>query len=221
MTLSSLQNYLSGITEPSPSFLEEAAKILGVRAAWLTHGDGAPTEEQQAARWDGSEGELLRISNIVYEELGVPTRVPPGAEVLKRKNSVAKEGDRFWGSATWAPLVRQTMLRLYGYRPSWKLLSGGNAPLDPAKSQEASDQEWDRALADTAGALAAPLMSIGIEGSGLSLNAVADYVSSVCLALQRLMWEYVPGGSDATRPASTAPLRPYVVPHPSLDEEEE
>jgi hypothetical protein len=41
--------YLNGDTEPTVLFLREAAGVLGVREAWLTCGEGLPTEEENAA----------------------------------------------------------------------------------------------------------------------------------------------------------------------------
>jgi transcriptional regulator with XRE-family HTH domain len=52
--LSTVQGYVSGEVVPSVDFLTEAAAILNVRPAWLTHGDGAPTiAEQRAALESG------------------------------------------------------------------------------------------------------------------------------------------------------------------------
>lgn len=42
--------YLRGESEPSLSFLTEAAEELKVRREWLAFGDGAPTEEEEQAR---------------------------------------------------------------------------------------------------------------------------------------------------------------------------
>jgi len=42
--------YLAGETEPSPTFLREAASVLGVRAPWLIEDSGAMTEEEEQSR---------------------------------------------------------------------------------------------------------------------------------------------------------------------------
>lgn len=47
--LSTIQGYVNGTAEPSRQFLVEAARVLGVREAWLILGEGAPTEEEEQA----------------------------------------------------------------------------------------------------------------------------------------------------------------------------
>src|SRR5690606_19588238 len=47
--LASIQGYISGKVEPSLRFLEEAARVLGVRPAWLAYNDGPPREAERVA----------------------------------------------------------------------------------------------------------------------------------------------------------------------------
>lgn len=47
ITYPTINSYLKDDTEPRRDFVEAAAKILGVRSAWLAFGDGEPTEDQQ------------------------------------------------------------------------------------------------------------------------------------------------------------------------------
>jgi len=55
--LSSVQGYVRGEVEPSMQFLVEAARVLGVREAWLIVGDGPPTDEEE--RWAIEAGARL------------------------------------------------------------------------------------------------------------------------------------------------------------------
>lgn len=59
--LSSIQGYLAGGVEPSLAFVEEAARVLRVRAAWLAFGSGMPTEDEQA----GAEEAVERLRGAV------------------------------------------------------------------------------------------------------------------------------------------------------------
>src|SRR5688572_11810781 len=42
--------YFAGRTSPSVEWLENAADVLGVRAAWLAFGEGAETDEREVER---------------------------------------------------------------------------------------------------------------------------------------------------------------------------
>ncbi len=50
ITYPTVHAYVKGTSTPSVDFLKEAAKLLGVRPAWLTLGEGAPTELEEIAR---------------------------------------------------------------------------------------------------------------------------------------------------------------------------
>ena len=50
---SKIYRYLKGTDAPPLEFVEKAAEILGVRAAWLRSGEGEETEEKEAARRAG------------------------------------------------------------------------------------------------------------------------------------------------------------------------
>ena len=216
-SLSAIQGYLrDDPAEPSPSFLLLAARLLSVRVGWLAFGGGAPTEEEERTRGETPEAELFRISTTVYEALGVSTKVPPGTLTIQHPEGLESEGERFWGHATWAPLVRQTALRLYQYRPSWALLSegsedGGERAFEEARVEDPEPRFW-LAVEDTAQAIAAPLKAVGVDASQLTLEDVADYVSAVALTLQRTMWRYAPGAPDEVKesPLMAALLKPYI-----------
>jgi hypothetical protein len=53
-SLSAIQSYLRGV-EPTRPFIEAAAEVLKVRAAWLAFGEGAPTQAEEAARREAGE----------------------------------------------------------------------------------------------------------------------------------------------------------------------
>ena len=201
-SLSAIQGYLRGDGEPSVAFLRQAAVLLVVREPWLISGHGTPTEEGEAGRRDGGEAEHFGVSTAVYDALGVPTKLKGG-------------GERFWGSAVWAPIARHTALRLYQRRPMWELLEGGVDVL-----REDPDARWERAVQDTATAIAAPLKALGMDGSQLELRQVGDYVSAMALTLQQVMYRYVPGTDDTKGipPLSRALLEGLRVPE-TEDEE--
>ena len=209
-SLSAIQGYLRGEVEPSLSFVRQASVLLAVRESWLACGDGAPTEEEEAGRRETPETELFRVSTAVYDALGVPTKVqgePP-----------SESSERFRGSAVWAPIVRQTALRLYQLRPTWDLLTG-----QPVGEPEYTDAAWERAVQDTATAIAAPLQALGVEANQLELVEVADYVSAVALTLQQVMYRYVPGEDDSIGipPPARALLEGLRVQHPYETEDED
>lgn len=103
-TRAMLYRYMNQEVEPPPEFINTAAELLGVRAAWLATGEGARTEaEARAPRGDGQRDpvavmqdaipELERLDFIVtgnlyaasarlaaaLERLGVPDAQPPEA----------------------------------------------------------------------------------------------------------------------------------------------
>lgn len=53
-SLSAIQSYLRGV-EPTRPFIEAAAEVLNVRAAWLAFDEGAPTQAEEAARREAGE----------------------------------------------------------------------------------------------------------------------------------------------------------------------
>lgn len=65
-SLSAIQSYLRGV-EPTRPFIEAAAEVLKVRAAWLAFGEGAPTQAEEAARREA--GERPRWEVAAEEEL--------------------------------------------------------------------------------------------------------------------------------------------------------
>jgi hypothetical protein len=186
-SLSAIQSYLRGDAEPTPRFLLAAAQLLAVRPEWLAWGIGAPTEEEEAARRESPEEELQRLSTAVYQALGVPTSIPAGTVTTQHPEGTPDEMARFWGPAIWAPVVRQTALRLYQLRIAWAMVSGEQVPSGPE-----ADHSWDTAHLDLATAIAAPLRSLEIDGQRLNLSDVGDYVQDVALALQRVFRQYSP-----------------------------
>ena len=71
-SLSAIQGYvLPGGPEPSIYFLKEAAKLLNVRLAWLTAGDGCPTVAEQTAAWESAKLAPSplerRLSKTIYD----------------------------------------------------------------------------------------------------------------------------------------------------------
>ena len=201
-SLSAVQAYLSDEAEPSLSFLRLAAELLSVRFAWLVVGQGAPTQEEQAGRLEVPEAELFRISTAVYEALGVPTKVV---------SENGEERNRFWGSAVWAPVVRQTVLRIYQNRPAWDLIA--DREVEHPSTGPSADASWDAAIADTAATIAAPLHTLGIEARYLTSRDVEDYVQAVSLTLQRVANHYVPqeGAERESGPLSRALIEPFIV----------
>lgn len=168
-SLSAIQGYLRDDGEPSLAFVRQAAVLLSVREPWLACGDGMPTKEK-----DSGDAELFSVSTAVYDALGVPTKVEGGAE-------------RFFGSAVWAPIARHTALQLYQRHQTWSLLMGGGV------SEEDPDIRWQRAVEETALAIAAPLKALGVEADQLELSEVGDYVSALSITLQQAIARYVPG----------------------------
>jgi hypothetical protein len=191
-SLSTIQTYLRGNAEPSPAWVELAALLLAVRAPWLAWGAGAPTEEEEAGRRGEPEPELARISTIVYRALGIPTEIPAGTPTHRHPEGAPHASPRFFASAVWAPLVRQTALRLYQHRPAWLLVEGNQAEYEVMiKNRDASF--W-LAVDDTAEAIAAPLRAVGINAEHLDLSDVADYIQETALALHSVQRRYVPAG---------------------------
>jgi transcriptional regulator with XRE-family HTH domain len=110
VTLPSIMTYLNGDTEPTVLFLREAAGVLGVREAWLTCGEGLPTEEENAAVarfvkdsqnlraigqvvWRGSIGKALGKGSFGFWDLPDATRenVIRGFETFYRLPSTVEE----------------------------------------------------------------------------------------------------------------------------------
>ena len=200
---------------PYVARVAEVFRLTSDEFRWLATGVGTKPadtakyrEEHPIRTRDSGEMELFRISNAVYEELGVPTTLP--------STDVPEGAERFWGPAIWAPLVRQTALRLYQHRPSWAILAerseeGGERALEEARVEDPELRFW-LAVEDTAKAIAAPLKAIGVDASQLTLEDVSDYVSAVALTLQRTMWRYAPGAPDEVKesPLMAALLKPYI-----------
>ena len=75
---SMIHRYLRGKATPPVEFIETAAEILGVRAAWLRTGEGGPTEEEELARRgqtraeddrDRAEDELLEEVEAIVRRI--------------------------------------------------------------------------------------------------------------------------------------------------------
>ena len=202
-SLSAIQGYLRDDGEPSLAFVRQAAVLLAVREPWLAVGHGAPTEEEEAGTSESPEADLYGVSTAIYKALGVPTKVEGGAE-------------RFFKSAVWAPVARQTVLRLYQLRPGWELLTGVEV------AEEDPDTAWERAIKDTAIAIAAPLRALGVDARHLELNDVADYVAAMALTLQQTMRRYVPGTDPREiPPLAHALLEGFRVEHPYKTEDQD
>jgi hypothetical protein len=60
-SLSAIQSYLRGV-EPTRPFIEAAAEVLKVRAAWLAFGEGAPTQAEEAARREAGERQWWEVA---------------------------------------------------------------------------------------------------------------------------------------------------------------
>lgn len=133
-SLSAIQGYLRGEPEPSLRFIEEAARLLGVRGEWLAWGAGAPTEEEEAIRRETPEEELAQVCAAVYGALGIP--------------------DQGFGRATevWAPAARQAAIAYWQARHLWVTLTGEGERLSRPEATEA-----------IAAAIAAPLEALVMD----------------------------------------------------------
>lgn len=67
--LSTIQGYVSGEQEPSVDFLTEAARVLEIRPAWLTHGDGAPTIEGQRDLFEAGKVVSGETERMLYRNI--------------------------------------------------------------------------------------------------------------------------------------------------------
>lgn len=161
--------------------------------------------------------ELFHISQAIYEAIGILTRIP-SKEVLEG------ERDRFLGPATWAPLVRQAAVRLYQRRRGWALLRGDLPEYPSAAEWEAheGDAAFERAWREMTLAIAKPLQILGVDGVGLGLTEVADYVAGMALLLNRAVGRYVPGGPSQADldPLGAALMEPFMTErqHPSEED---
>ena len=144
-----------GKTPPPADFLEDAARVLGVRSAWLTFDDGAMTsqeeehriklkiQEEEVGRASFGEGWTEALSAALQDGLG--DEVPPVAQAV-----VAHHWRRVHDSA---------------------LAVEGVAPED--------------LLPRLARAVAAPLREFGMEITNLRREDRADYVMGVIPAVAK------------------------------------
>ena len=145
-----------GKTPPPADFLEDAARVLGVRSAWLAFDDGAMTREEEQQRIETKiqeDGEVERasfgpgwtkaLSVALEKELG--DRVPPVAHAVF--------------SYHWRR-VQNMAYTVEGVTP----------------------EDMTRRLARS---VAAPLNEFGIEMTSLPRNYRADYVMAVIPAVAK------------------------------------
>ena len=69
----SIYSYLKGKSAPSLEFLQEAAKLLGVRLMWLAFGEGPPTEEAAAPAGRLTEDEFWAREEAFIASLDLGT----------------------------------------------------------------------------------------------------------------------------------------------------
>lgn len=165
---SSIQTYLSGKVVPPLPFLQAAARVLGLREAWLISGDGFATEEENAAaaKGQGKPG-LLAIGKLVLEA--------QVADLLEKG-----EGG-FWDLPD---ATREAMLR--GYQSFSRIvfvMQPGRYP-----DEEALRQKY-------ASYLSAPFAILGIDRASLEpierallIDALLRSLDIVQLASRRRSW---------------------------------
>lgn len=146
-SLSQVQAYLRGQTEPSLPFVQAAAHMLGVRAAWLAFGSGAPVLTEAA---DDAEVLALRFATAaLFRELG------KGPEVVRN----VKAGF----SAPYAPSLHRLAMRTMDARHSW----AGDVQFmiekrQPGWALSVDDDRLEEARRIIAAAIVAPFDLIGI-----------------------------------------------------------
>ena len=163
-----------GAKAPPPiEFLEDAAKVLGVRVSWLRWEEGAPTEEQEELRLLGDRTLLGAIVDESLPELedlpglmdkGFGSRVPPiGLAVALTALHAHLETTVFDETNDRMEVSIRTLL--------------------PDRMKE---------LIETFGeALAAPLQCLGVDLSAMSRDDLNAYVIDVAPALGRAIRKYL------------------------------
>lgn len=88
LNYSSIRGYLADKNEPSSDFVEAAASVLELRAAWLQFGEGGRTEADEVIRLTGSDGEdrleLEAVMAVIAEQCPlVESASPPVIAFVK------------------------------------------------------------------------------------------------------------------------------------------
>jgi transcriptional regulator with XRE-family HTH domain len=157
-----VQRYLGNKAAPSVEFLREAAKVLGVRFAWLAIKDGAPTEAEAAMR---------------------PTnRLPPKRDVIEaRMRAAFPQYDQldYWVQA--APMDLVVALGLD--QAYWaRYLANDTAQLP-------TEKQTDAALHEAASVIGSTLREVleRFRSDEPDNRSLEDYVLLMCQALKRLV----------------------------------
>ena len=152
-----------GRTPPPADFLEDAARVLGVRAAWLAFDDGEITEEQEKYRIE----EEAVVTAATIEEDGEAERAALGPGWTKALSVALEEelGGR-------VPPVAHAVVAHHWRRIHNTALSvEGVRPMD--------------ILPCLARSIAAPLREFDIKMADLARDARADYVMGVVPAVAK------------------------------------
>ena len=168
-SLSAIQGYLRGDAEPSLRFIQEAARLLGVRGEWLAWGEGAPTVEAEVARRETPQEQSDRVIGAVCRALEIPR--PQGA-----------------GTDVWPSVVLRTMIEYHRHRTVVGLFTG--------EKSEPSRADTDIVVVE---ALAAPLRALAMDPVRLDPADLDDYLLTLSLAIRRAIrrFEYTPLPTEA------------------------
>lgn len=157
-TLSTIQNYLNGNSEPNIGWIQEAAYVLGVRWEWLATGEGPPTKAEAVAEEEAA---------VAAEgERDTPAEVPGDRRAVMGRRWREEYGEVLEGvlGGRVPALARATVAH------QWRRL-------DVIASQS-PDTRMDSAelLRQLASSVAAPLREAGVEFSELREEEKTDYV---------------------------------------------
>lgn len=106
-TYPAIKRYLRDETTPSLEFVQHAARLLSVRAAWLGFGDGLPTSEDEESR----DAEIARAAVVSFRERGTDELLPEDVQrdlTLDQRISVAGQETLIPGG----PVVRRAFYRV-------------------------------------------------------------------------------------------------------------
>ena len=181
-SLSTIQNYLSGQQPPPLSFLQEAARVLGIRESWLISNEGGPTEahaEAQLSPGQPPSDRLLRLKATILGELGLKnsggddTNGLPSAEgEVESPRSPTVELIPYWLGA-----LNEVWLRLRFQ----EILSDPAGALTAARNEDDSaDRRIEKEIART---LAGPLEALSIKPAHWDEETLGDYVVAMSPAL--------------------------------------
>ena len=191
-SLTSLKDYVADRAEPNLRFLEEAAKLLGVRSAWLICNHGPPTEAFDALPEDtpivsgGRRDVELKLANAVLQAIGLPefkrrSRDAPSA--TEEGAEIAAETPGFEQVPYWVGSLLQVRLRL----------RYTDILLDPAAEIAAARTGDHTAEEDVAegisSALAGPLLEWDVDPTRMGEETLGDYILSMVPALILLAHE--------------------------------